>query len=76
MSQLQVDVSQSAQDAPRVHAMLVILDAGSLFIREDDGHTTMVICGSSSNRPPMGIDQPRSSRSVNPGYHPQEMDLV
>ena len=27
--------------------MLVILDAGSLFIREDDGHTTMVICGSS-----------------------------
>lgn len=44
--------------------MLVILDAGSLFIREDDGHTTMVICGSSSRRPPMGIDQPRSSTGV------------
>ena len=24
--------------------MLVILDAGSLFVREDDGHTTMAIC--------------------------------
>ncbi|CAL1154799.1 unnamed protein product [Cladocopium goreaui] len=31
-------------DVMLLACMLVILDAGSLFIREDDGHTTMVIC--------------------------------
>jgi len=31
-------------DVMLLSCMLVILDAGSLFVREDDGHTTMAIC--------------------------------